>query len=101
MIPEAEQALKALQTAPGEGWIERDELLEVADCQLPDEDLDTRIGAAWDLINELKRAGHRVEHEREAAGDFFRLVDQVAGSSGDEPIEDQNPIQHVRDTPSK
>lgn len=87
MTREAEQALKALQTAAGEGWIERDQLLELADYHLPDEGLDTRIGAAWDLVNELKQAGYRIEHEREAAGDFFRLVDRVAGSSGDEPIE--------------
>jgi hypothetical protein len=68
---EVQQALKALQTAVGEDWIERDELLELADYQLPDEGLDTRIGAAWDLANELRRAGYRVEHEREAAATSF------------------------------
>jgi hypothetical protein len=63
MTTEAEQALKALQTAPDEGWIERDELLELADCQLPDKDLDTCIGTAWDLVNSLTRAGYRIEQK--------------------------------------
>jgi hypothetical protein len=92
MTTEAEQVLKALQTAPDEGWIERDELLELADSQLPDEDLDTRIGAAWDIFNELNRAGYHVEYVREVAGTFFRLKDRAAGSSGDEPIEDEKSI---------
>jgi hypothetical protein len=68
------RVLTVLQSEPGEGWVERDWLIEHADIRLPDQDLDTRIGAVWDAINALTDAGYKIENYRDVAGDWFRLA---------------------------
>jgi len=70
----ARRVLAVLQAVElGGRWVERDWLLGQAAIPLPDEELDTRIGAAADLVSQLRAAGHQVEHLREATGDFYRL----------------------------
>ncbi len=70
----ARRTLAALQAESGDGWIERDWLIGQAEIRLPDEELDTRIGAVADVLDQLEAAGYQTEMSREAGGDFYRLV---------------------------
>ena len=71
---EARRALVALQNEPGDGWIEMDRLIELADIVTPDDDLDTCINAIADLLEQLDAAGYETEMQDEEDGEFYRLV---------------------------
>ena len=70
----ARRTLQVLQAEPGDGWIDLDRLISLAEIRTADDDLDTKINAVATILNQLEESGHQTEHSREAAGDFYRLV---------------------------
>lgn len=70
----ARRTLAVLQAEPGDGWIDLDRLIALAEIRTPDEDLDTRINAVSSVLDQLEAAGYHTEFSREAGGDFYRLA---------------------------